>query len=65
MSDPKCPDCGSDMKLRQNKSTQESFWGCTQYPECIGTRRIDEEESSQATLPSDRYRQADKQRWRS
>ena len=34
--DVKCPECDSDMVIR--KSTYGSFWGCTNYPNCKGTR---------------------------
>lgn len=36
---PKCPKCGAEMKRR--KSSRGEFWGCTAYPECRGTRKID------------------------
>lgn len=40
---PYCPQCGAQMVLRRPKSYQEwdAFWGCSQYPECHGTRAID------------------------
>jgi ribosomal protein L37AE/L43A len=34
---PACPTCGRAMTLRESK--HGSFWGCTGYPECKGTRR--------------------------
>jgi predicted RNA-binding Zn-ribbon protein involved in translation (DUF1610 family) len=36
-----CPQCGSAMVLRTAKSGSnagKSFWGCSQYPKCKGTR---------------------------
>jgi restriction system protein len=40
-SRPVCPVCGADM--RERKATRgahagQSFWGCTRYPQCRGTR---------------------------
>jgi DNA topoisomerase III len=36
---PKCPICGGDMKMRQGRSMY--FWGCSGYPNCKGTIKID------------------------
>jgi DNA topoisomerase-1 len=33
-----CPDCGSPMRLQQNKRKGNYFLGCTKYPKCKGTR---------------------------
>lgn len=33
---PECPQCGKSM--RQRKSAKGSFWGCSGYPDCKGTR---------------------------
>ena len=43
--EPYCPVCGAKMKLRKPKSYQswEPFWGCGQYPDCNGSRNIDED----------------------
>lgn len=41
---PKCPMCGAPMVQRTIKKGShqgESFWGCTGYPKCVGTRRIE------------------------
>ncbi len=38
---PKCPVCGGAMVERRAKkgiNIGESFWGCTSYPKCRGTR---------------------------
>ena len=40
---PTCPKCGAPMRKRMiKKGTHqgEEFWGCTEYPQCDGTRRI-------------------------
>lgn len=39
---PLCPKCGSPMRQRTIKKgihQGETFWGCTNYPNCDGTRR--------------------------
>ena len=39
---PQCPKCGAPMLLRTIKKgvhQGESFWGCTDYPKCNGTKR--------------------------
>lgn len=41
---PKCPKCGAPMRQRTIKKGShqgESFWGCTEYPKCDGTRRME------------------------
>jgi four helix bundle suffix protein len=41
---PACPDCGQPMRKRTAKSGKKAgkpFWGCTAFPECKGTREID------------------------
>ena len=38
---PKCPQCGVTMVQRTAKrgaNAGQSFWGCTEYPDCRGTR---------------------------
>ena len=38
---PSCPECGSPMQQRKARkwpNTGQSFWGCTRYPACRGTR---------------------------
>ncbi len=40
---PKCPKCGKPMLKRTIKKGSrqgQSFWGCSDYPKCIGTRDI-------------------------
>lgn len=41
MVEPVCPKCGSQMVMRTAKKGENagaSFWGCSQYPACRGTR---------------------------
>jgi ssDNA-binding Zn-finger/Zn-ribbon topoisomerase 1 len=38
---PDCPKCGKQMVIRQNRTTKEPFFGCRDYPNCKGTRKID------------------------
>ena len=35
----KCPKCGAKMVLRHRKSDGAAFYGCSQYPQCRGTRQ--------------------------
>ena len=40
---PVCPQCGAQMVLRTAKRgarAGESFWGCSTYPRCNGTRPV-------------------------
>ena len=37
-----CPDCGWAMVKRRNRRTGEAFFGCSRFPACRGTRRIDD-----------------------
>jgi ribosomal protein L37AE/L43A len=37
-SAPKCPLCKHETALRKGKFG--SFWGCTMYPNCVGTVKI-------------------------
>lgn len=40
---PKCPKCGSGMRLRlasKGRNAGHNFWGCSRYPGCKGTRPI-------------------------
>lgn len=41
---PNCPECGKLMRRRsaqKGKYAGSQFWGCSAYPECTGTRKID------------------------
>ncbi|MGA7982109.1 MAG: topoisomerase DNA-binding C4 zinc finger domain-containing protein [Chromatiaceae bacterium] len=40
---PACPTCGATMVKRVAKRgahSGQSFWGCSRYPDCRGTRSI-------------------------
>ncbi len=40
---PTCPKCGSGMVIRKaskGPQTGQSFWGCSKYPNCRGTRTV-------------------------
>jgi four helix bundle suffix protein len=42
---PPCPECGKPMhrrRARTGKNAGGEFWGCTEYPECRGVRKIEE-----------------------
>lgn len=45
--EPYCPACGAKMVLRRPKlhsvTQWEPFWGCSQFPDCRGTRNIGED----------------------
>ena len=55
------------MALRTTR-TGGQFWGCRNFPLCRGTRPLIDTESdntgSDTTLPSERARERDRQRWR-
>ena len=36
MSPPRCPRCGAPMVERTNRTTQQRFWGCPDWPQCRG-----------------------------
>lgn len=38
---PACPQCGAAMRLRTGKRGQ--FWGCSRYPQCKGTRNVEDD----------------------
>jgi ssDNA-binding Zn-finger/Zn-ribbon topoisomerase 1 len=40
-----CPECGAPMKVVEPHEDDDwpRFYGCTQYPDCRGTREIDPE----------------------
>ena len=40
---PACPKCGEPMRLRtarKGANAGQSFWGCSAYPDCTGTRAV-------------------------
>lgn len=50
---PSCPDCSAVMRWRSAKAGRNagsSFWGCSKYPECRGTREV-EDPADQTNLP--------------
>lgn len=70
-----CPQCGGAMTPRL--SAHGKFWGCNAYPKCRGTRNVMGEAQTRfegdtmrrhgdedASMPSDRWRDRDKGRWR-
>lgn len=40
-ADVTCPQCFAPMIIRTRRSDGQQFWGCTKYPECKGTRKIE------------------------
>jgi hypothetical protein len=36
----KCPRCQSQMVERKNRNTGQTFYGCSKFPECRGTRQV-------------------------
>lgn len=43
---PSCPACGKPMRQRTAKTgpkTGRTFWGCTGYPDCRGTREMSDQ----------------------
>ncbi|MCX6023069.1 MAG: DNA topoisomerase [Chloroflexi bacterium] len=39
---PTCPQCGGSMIERRQRASGETFWGCSGYPKCRGTRPASE-----------------------
>jgi len=39
-TDIRCGQCGSELVVRRNRSTGDSFYGCTRYPSCRFTRPL-------------------------
>jgi restriction system protein len=37
----RCEQCGGDLVIRQNRSTGQTFYGCSQYPKCRFTRPME------------------------
>ena len=53
---PACPACGKPMlqrTARQGSRTGKRFWGCTGYPDCRGTRPVEQRVESDVSDPSD------------
>ena len=56
-STPACPRCGKPMiqrTARQGTHAGQSFWGCTAYPDCKGTRPIQSDQSERSDLADHR-----------
>lgn len=55
---PYCPECGCQMALRKPRNGQawDAFWGCSQYPDCRGSRHIMADGSPEPDDDMDRYR---------
>jgi ATP-dependent DNA helicase RecQ len=37
---PNCPKCCAQMELRTNRRDHSKFWGCSRYPNCKGTLKV-------------------------
>lgn len=37
----KCPKCGASLKKITSKKTSKTFWGCSNFPKCKFTKKID------------------------
>lgn len=63
--DEACPDCGGPMVKRANRTDGTLFWGCTQYPDCTGTRPLEDrpQRATSDSLPSGRLVRNDSRRW--
>jgi restriction system protein len=40
-ADVRCEQCGSELVIRQNRSTGQTFYGCSRYPSCRFTRSME------------------------
>lgn len=67
----RCPNCEGPMVPRT--SQHGKFWGCANYPRCKGTRNAegeskqrfdDDRDPEPEDMPSNRWRDRDKSRWR-
>jgi len=38
-----CQECGGDLVIRQNRTTQQHFLGCINYPRCQYTEPLPED----------------------
>lgn len=46
----KCPICGAPMKKRQTRDKTNIFYGCSRYPNCLGTKEVGEVEKERKEL---------------
>ena len=55
---PYCPECGAKMALKRPRPGQDwdPFWGCALYPDCRGTRQIQEDGTPEADDDMEAYR---------
>lgn len=60
---PDCPECGERMQKRINRTTGETFLGCSDYPTCLGTKPLDDSGDADDGLPSERTQRRDRRRW--
>jgi len=54
---PACPNCGKPMILRtvrKGPRAGQTFWGCSAYPECTGTRPVEPSGDAKGTIPPTR-----------
>jgi len=54
---PMCPRCGKPMvprTARKGSQAGQAFWGCSAYPDCVGTRRLEKVEETNLSDLSDR-----------
>lgn len=54
---PACPHCGKPMvprTARKGEQAGQAFWGCSAYPDCVGTRRLEKVEETNSSDLSDR-----------
>ncbi len=52
-----CPLCGQPMVVRtahRGARAGSQFWGCSAYPDCTGTRPLEEPDGSDRSVGSDR-----------
>lgn len=51
---PACPRCAEPMVMRtarRGKNAGNTFWGCSAYPDCRGTRQVDQPQPGQSDMP--------------
>jgi len=48
--EPKCPKCESPMNVRVNRQEGTEFLGCSKYPECKGTRKVNKPAQGNMTV---------------
>ena len=51
---PACPDCGHPMRrriARKGPNAGKSFWSCSRYPDCKGTRPLENPPPTESSVP--------------